>query len=38
MNTLGERIKKARENLGMSQAELANLIEVKASSGVISNR
>lgn len=37
MNTLGERIKKARENLGISQAELANLIEVKASSGVISN-
>ena len=37
MTTLGERIKESREKLGMSQAELANAIKIKASSGVISN-
>ena len=36
MNTLGRRIKIARENRGLLQSELAALIGVK-SSGVISN-
>lgn len=36
MNTLGQRIKKARENAGLMQSELAAKIGVK-SSGVISN-
>ena len=36
MNTLGYRIKKARENAGLMQSELAVAIGVK-SSGVISN-
>lgn len=37
MNTLGARIKNARENIGMSQSELATAIGIKPSSGVISN-
>lgn len=37
MATLGSRIKKARENIGMSQGELAISIGIKPSSGVISN-
>lgn len=37
MSTLGARIKKARENIGMSQGELATSIGIKPSSGVISN-
>lgn len=37
MNTLGERIKKARESNNLSQTELAELIGIKSSSGVISN-
>lgn len=38
MNTLGERIKKARESNNFSQTELAALIGIKSSSGIISNR
>lgn len=37
MTTLGIRIKKAREDIGMSQSELALAIGIKPSSGVISN-
>lgn len=37
MATLGTRIKMARENIGMSQGELATAIGIKPSSGVISN-
>lgn len=36
MNTLGSRIKKAREKAGLMQADLASKIDVK-SAGVISN-
>lgn len=36
MTTLGERIRQARENKGIQQKELAELVQVK-SSGVISN-
>ena len=36
MNTLGQRIKKAREEAGLMQSELASKIGVK-SAGVISN-
>jgi SOS-response transcriptional repressor LexA len=36
MSTIGERIRKARENKNLLQADLAKLIEVR-SSGVISN-
>ena len=38
MNTLGERIKKARESNNLSQTELSALIGIKSSSGIISNR
>lgn len=37
MSTLGARIRKAREGIGMSQGELAIAIGIKPSSGVISN-
>lgn len=37
MNTLGERLRKAREDAGLSQTELAEKIGIKSSSGVISN-
>lgn len=37
MTSLGMRIKTARENIGMSQSELAVAIGVKPASGVISN-
>lgn len=37
MTTLGMRIKTARENIGISQAELAVAIGIKPASGVISN-
>lgn len=37
MTTLGMRIKTARENIGMSQTELAVAIGIKPASGVISN-
>lgn len=37
MTTLGMRIKTARENIGMSQSELAVAIGIKPTSGVISN-
>lgn len=37
MNKFGERLRKAREDSNLSQAELAEKIGIKPSSGVISN-
>jgi len=37
VSTFGERLKNAREKMNISQAELATAIDVKSSSGVISN-